>query len=193
MFKDLKPTDFILTLARSLFRYEEIQIFFIDLSKIDSRAIKHQPNSEIIKGDIKDLDQYKQNLTVIPWEMRCHLIDNVKDFIIYQDEGIIQHISWVYYKDNPNRLIRLYEDDAEIKYCLTFEEYRGRGIYPQVLKYIVDDLCRKGFKRVFICVRSDNMQSIRGIQKAGFKYLDTICLKKMFGVQVSKRYSFKEF
>jgi RimJ/RimL family protein N-acetyltransferase len=43
-----------------------------------------------------------------------------------------------------------------------------------------------GYRRCFICVKSDNTTSIRGIEKAGFVRAGSTRLRKVFGVQVSR-------
>ncbi|MBW1803909.1 MAG: GNAT family N-acetyltransferase, partial [Deltaproteobacteria bacterium] len=85
--------------------------------------------------------------------------------------------------------IRLGPEDAEIKYCLTLPPFRGRGLFPRVLKSMVKYLTAKGFCRIFICVHEDNLPSIRGIEKAGFKLVERIRLRKKMGIQVSGKYT----
>lgn len=56
--------------------------------------------------------------------------------------------------------------------CATIPEYRGLGIYPHMLNYIVGDLKIIGHTdRVYILVSPDNSPSIKGIERAGFQYL----------------------
>ncbi len=56
--------------------------------------------------------------------------------------------------------------------CVTHPEYRGLGIYPHVLSYILRDLQADGqTQRVYIFVAPDNTPSIRGIEHAGFKFV----------------------
>ena len=105
--------------------------------------------------------------------------------------GTIGHISWLYYKGDPNRTLRLGDNDCEIMFCLTAPEYRGRGLYPSALQVILDYLKGAGFERCFICVRDDNVSSIRGIEKAGFRRVGIMKLRKFFGIQVSRRRSMR--
>lgn len=54
--------------------------------------------------------------------------------------------------------------------CFTDPDYRGRGIYPYVLRYIAQDVCSRGVSdRVFVLVSPGNRSSIRGIERAGFR------------------------
>lgn len=84
-------------------------------------------------------------------------------------DGALAHWSWVHWK---SRLLAAYgfEPDAPlIGDCYTAAGYRGRGLYPQVLRHIANDLVsRKPGGRVFVLVAPENTASIRGIEKAGF-------------------------
>jgi ribosomal protein S18 acetylase RimI-like enzyme len=65
--------------------------------------------------------------------------------------------------------VPLETDDANILSCFVFPRFRGRGIYPTMLKHIASTLGdHDGIHRVFIDCRSWNYPSIRGIEKAGF-------------------------
>lgn len=60
--------------------------------------------------------------------------------------------------------------------CLTDEAYKGQGIYPAVLSHIIKD--HSAEKAIFMLVSPDNIPSIRGIEKAGFKKIARLeCLK----------------
>ena len=59
------------------------------------------------------------------------------------------------------------KDDYEIGPCITNEQYRGNGIYPQILNYIVHSHGNKNTK-FYMFVAKDNIPSIHGIEKAGF-------------------------
>ena len=91
----------------------------------------------------------------MPWEFQCYHYDGVKDFFIVLNNEVLQHISWIYYRNDPNRFIKLGSNEAEIKYCLTLPPFRGQGMYPKVLKTIACYLKEKGYHRVFICINID--------------------------------------
>ena len=115
-------------------------------------------------------------LKPLPWEFQCHAFDKVEDFFIARNQEGIQHISWIYYHHNHNRLLALGENEAEIKFCLTLPAARGLGVYPRVINAIRLYVERRGIKRLFMCVHQDNHSSIKGIEKAGF----TACGKDQF-------------
>jgi RimJ/RimL family protein N-acetyltransferase len=53
--------------------------------------------------------------------------------------------------------------------CLTEAELRGRAIYPRVLQHVVATLAECGYGPFYIDTSLDNVASIRGMEKAGFK------------------------
>jgi RimJ/RimL family protein N-acetyltransferase len=178
-------------LLQFIFKKDRILIYVKELDSAIRVPSGAQSNGHkwIVKGDSSDLEMLRKNMTEVPWEFMCDLYDGVEDFFIYKDDGVIGHISWVYYRGDPNRIIDLAVDEGEIKYALTLPQFRGRGIYPAALIRIQRFLQENGCKRIFICVKEDNRPSIRGIEKAGFKFLTKIDLLKVLGIQLSKRYA----
>ena len=187
-FKELTLKDFIKLAGVSLFRNDSIIVYSLDLSNV---CMKNQNCFEVFnirKGNLLEIDRLRKNQKFAYWEFYCDKYDGVKDFYISVCEEVLQHISWIYYKEDPNRILRLGDYGAEIKYCLTIPEYRGKGIYPKVLTAIACYLKKMEFKHLFICVEKNNIPSIRGIEKAGFKVIKKIKLIKLFGVQLTKKF-----
>jgi RimJ/RimL family protein N-acetyltransferase len=178
---------FVDVLRQALFRNDPILIYARELQRLDSVAIGPSEDVEIRKGALFDLQELPERFYPLPWEFQCHHFDGVQDFFVACGGEGIQHISWVYYRNDPNRILSLGDREAEIKYCLTLPHYRGRGLYPRALIMIARFLASRGFSRVFVCVHQDNSASIRGIEKAGFERVASLRLRKILGVQVSKR------
>lgn len=189
-YKRNSPRDIVLLLISSLFKLQEILIYGRVLNgQINDYKNQYNYSGCIKKGELHELNYFRNGLGAQPWEFSCDVYDGVKDFFIFKKNGEIYHISWIYYKNDPNRLINLSENEAEIKYSLTLEPYRGMGVYPMTLVEIQRHLKGKGFKRVFICVDKDNFASRRGIEKAGFNIVKEIKLVKFFGFQLNKKFS----
>ena len=175
---------------RSLFKSQRISIYSKELdAPIISSTANYGFDDFIIKGKPDELEKARKNMEPRPWEVCCDRYDGVKDFFIYRNNGAIGHISWIYYKNDPNRIIDLGIDEGEIKYSLTLPQFRGKGIYPATLIKVQRYLKEHGYKRVYICVEHDNLPSIKGIEKAGFKFVTSINLIKIAGVQLSKKYA----
>lgn len=57
--------------------------------------------------------------------------------------------------------------DFQIGPCMTDSKARGRGIYPKVLNFIVNDLNFEK-REFYMIVNDNNPASVKGIKKAGF-------------------------
>lgn len=88
--------------------------------------------------------------------------------IVYVKDGdVIIHFSIIlpkYFKFpfiGPN--------DLEIGPCWTKEEYRGQGLYPAALSYIIRKYQHTRVQRLFMFTRKPNVASQKGILKVGFR------------------------
>jgi RimJ/RimL family protein N-acetyltransferase len=184
--RDLSLADLLVVLRRSFFKNDLILVYAMELSEFSTNDLETKMNS-IRKGEFADLENAKRSVQIPPWEFRCNEYDGVTDFFIATKDDSVQHISWIYYGKDPNRILQLQESDAEVKYCLTLPEFRGQGLYPRTLRKIAGYLHQKMLKRVFICVNAENVSSVKGIEKAGFKRLCKVRLRKVAGIQYSKK------
>ena len=76
--------------------------------------------------------------------------------------------------------------DYEIGPCFTYPKWRGKWIYPQMLKYICSSIGTE--KSVFyMIVDETNLPSIKGIEKAGFQRCGTIKVTRIL-----KRYKLEQ-
>ena len=182
-------SDTLMLFIKSLFRRERILIYSKELDAVICEKLYPELDASITLGNHDDLYQMRKSTKMLAWEFCCDLYDGVKDKFIYKNNGAVGHISWIYYKNDPNRILDLGGNEGEIKYSLTLPQFRGRGIYPAILVRIQSYLKEHGYKRVYICVKDDNLASIKGIEKAGFKYIARINLVKILGIQLSRRYA----
>lgn len=80
-----------------------------------------------------------------------------------------------------SRLPRLKEDEILVENAFTFEKYRGKRIMPSVVVKLAEIARNKGFKRMLVYVREDNMASKKGFERAGFRPLEQVFeLKLLF-------------
>jgi hypothetical protein len=91
---------------------------------------------------------------------------------IVSDSNETIHESWVSF---DALLPSQYKYDSRlpvIGHCFTAPPHRGKGIYPFVLNYILNDLRSRNISsNAYILVSSANKTSIMGIEKAGFRRL----------------------
>jgi ribosomal protein S18 acetylase RimI-like enzyme len=72
-------------------------------------------------------------------------------------------------------------DEVYLYDAFTFAEYRGQNLYPALLQRILDSSRQHGLRRALIFVLSDNMASIRGVQKAGFREFQRVTYRNILG------------
>lgn len=186
-FSQLSLREFCGLMTRNLYTNDPLLVYRLVLEDAVMPASHCGPGIMIEKGDLLSLSKESKRLTPLPWEFQCHRYDGVEDFFVAKDEEGIQHISWIYMCRHRNRLLRLGEREAEIKFCLTLPALRGRGIYPKVIGAIAAYLQGRGFTHLYMCVHRDNLASIRGIEKAGLVKCGQMRLRKLGGIQLSKR------
>lgn len=72
-------------------------------------------------------------------------------------------------------------DEIYLYDAFTFEEHRGRNLYPALLHCILKHNRDAGLRRALIFVMSDNTPSIRGVTKAGFAEFQRVTYATMLG------------
>jgi GNAT superfamily N-acetyltransferase len=64
------------------------------------------------------------------------------------------------------------ENECVIHKCRTLPDYRRQGVYSTLLVSLQDILANKGFQRIYIGAKSFNKVSLRGIERAGFEFVE---------------------
>ena len=79
-------------------------------------------------------------------------------------------------------------DEIYLYDAFTFAEYRGQNLYPAVMHRILSHSQEAGLRRALIFVMSDNVASIRGVRKAGFREFQRVTYYSFVGLV---RYSYR--
>ncbi len=111
----------------------------------------------------------------LDYQIDKQVIDSNKTKFSITVDKICIHKSFLFKKLNILRLI--HKKGPTIGDCVTIPEFKGKSIYPFVINYIAKEVLKET-NEVFIIVNSDNMSSIRGIEKAGFKLYTKIQAKR---------------
>lgn len=72
-------------------------------------------------------------------------------------------------------------DEIYLYDAFTFDEHRGRNLYPALLYRILQNSRDAGVRRALIFVMSDNIASIRGVTKAGFAEFQRVTYATVLG------------
>lgn len=104
------------------------------------------------------------------------------------DNGKFVHRSFLYAQVHVLKLLGKF--GPAIGNCVTSEDYRGQSIYPKMIYRIATGLLGKGVGEIFIIVNSDNIASIRGIEKAGFELFASVKAKRFLLFYFDKKIHF---
>lgn len=171
----------------SLFVHEKQLVFYADLTRPTIAEVPIELAPHIRKGKAHDLELARQTHPYV-WEFHCDQFDGVTDFFIYQENGDIINICWLYRPYDRNRLLQLSPDDCEVKFVFTQPLARGRGIYPAVSLFMQKYLREQRVRRLFACIVADNAPSIWSHEKVGFRPVGQLTYLKKFGIQLSRRF-----
>lgn len=131
-----------------------------DCDEINLKVFTPSIRGFFIKGE-------KVNMKILCVRLVFQLITLGRARIYYiQDGSDIVHTSYVV--PSCVKFPFMNKQDFEIGPCYTYPEFRGRGIYPKVLR----NICRKmgqGDGTFYMIVDEKNLSSIKGIEKAGFE------------------------
>lgn len=101
-----------------------------------------------------------------------------------EDDKIVSYC-WVTTKPveigEINCAIRPRADEIYLYDAFTFAEYRGQNLYPAVMNRILEHSREAGLQRALIFVMSDNVASIRGVLKAGFREFQRVTYYNFVG------------
>jgi len=85
----------------------------------------------------------------------------------------IAHLAWIYYphdsKHQPTRFRRLRSDEVAIANCVTLPAFRGRGVFPAVLRQLLAKLKSEGYRHCYSYIEVGNAPSQRAVAKVGFR------------------------
>ena len=159
-------------------------LYFVNIRLFTVEEIGMYLHTKPVLSDyrLKDIRHTtQQNLTDVSNFQPERYVGVFRQFLAIGDKGYYAyldgqcvHRSWV----KPNEQIvcphwaypmKLKPNQHFIHYCETAPQARGKGIYPAVLSKIVDDFKDKG--EILISITAKNIASIKGAQKAGFKYV----------------------
>ncbi len=92
---------------------------------------------------------------------------------VVRAEGSVVAYGWVSFTDEQiaelEGPIRVGPGEAYIWDCATLPAWRGRGLYPALLRAVARELAAEGLGWVWIAAKADNAGSLRGFVKAGFR------------------------
>jgi len=95
-------------------------------------------------------------------------------FLISKNDKEVLHTSFVQFRSRYKKLIQEDNKVPLIGNCWTDKNSRGKGFYPYTISAVADELFRRNYPRVIISCASDNIASIKGIEKSDFELVNDI-------------------
>lgn len=93
---------------------------------------------------------------------------------VIDGQGKVTSYAFVVFESFYKRILGESDDMPIISNCVTLPAYRGQGIYPRLLRATCRHLAAQGYRRAIITCAPDNIASVRGIEKAGFRRVKTL-------------------
>ena len=114
------------------------------------------------------LAQEKKNLKTALARLNfwCLTYGKAKIYYVLSENDKIMHTSYLI--PTCRKFAFMKKDEFQIGPCFTDKQFRGKGIYPAVLRHITSQNEYEG-KMFYMLVFTENLPSIKGIEKAGFK------------------------
>jgi ribosomal protein S18 acetylase RimI-like enzyme len=126
-------------------------------------------------------------------EFRAFLKRGDRGFYAYRDHQVVNR-AWVMVGPGSCDLWHGYgrlvipAGSAYVHYCETAATARGLGIYPAVLAHVARALKEESIRTVRISTTENNLASLRGIARAGYRIVRRVEIRIVagFGVQSSR-------
>ena len=164
---------------RFVFSYHPL--IFYEISRAPQTDMKARCPLDIRKGCCEDTDLILGLLSYMDEPSARQRIEKAFNqgaqvFLAFS-KGDLVHVIWLYYHPGVREQlvnVKLKPDEAHIAAAYTSSEFRGQGIYPMILQYMVRYAISEGKKRIYIAAAPKNIASCKGIEKAGFSKVATI-------------------
>jgi GNAT superfamily N-acetyltransferase len=115
-------------------------------------------------------------------------LSSSREYYLVVEDGALAHWTWLHWSVRLPRQCGFDSGAPVVADSYTNDEFRGRGIYPEVLRHIARDVAlRRTIGCVYGLVAPTNDASIRGLEKAGFKRVARLKGTRIVGLLVRKR------
>ena len=101
-------------------------------------------------------------------------IDSVETCAVALFKEEVAGLIWVYSPDDMSRLFVLQEGEAELNNGYVLPEYRGKGLFGDLLTFSCRWLQERDYKTVYAMVHSTNVASLKAFRKTGFQDLGSV-------------------
>ena len=182
---------FLKLFVRKMIRYEHFIVMARDFG-MENSEIKHGDNIDIKMATDKDIRELQLDMKSYAFENYRNHFSKVKTCFLAYYKSIFAALSWVYFKEDGYKYYKVEANEAIIGPIYTRDEFRGRGVAPE----LVNDICRylksNGYDKAIGIVSTSNHPSIRMFEKSGFSNIGNFRYLKLLGLQILPKGAFNE-
>jgi len=153
------------------------------IMKLDLQtAIEPDPSLEIKELTPSDIDRMLEIMYLSRTAIRERFGRGERCFAATNGEDIISYFWAMFGARRLDELfleIKLRPNQAWFYNAITVKSARGKGCYPNIIRYMARALKADGFDECFIDAEERNQPSTRGMEKAGCKRLVKIRINKL--------------
>ena len=141
---------------------------------------------EVRRGSLAELARYREARPWLPVQFYEDRLHGARQFYAGYWNGELAHVSWVFTHEDRTPQVALAPGEAELNGAYTVKEFRGKGLLPAVERAILRDLRCRGFATAYTHVSVDNVSSLRGVAKAGFRPVGVLTWRWVFGLSIRR-------
>jgi ribosomal protein S18 acetylase RimI-like enzyme len=152
--------------------------------RLDLRsAAPHDPSLNIKELTAADIDKMLEVMYVSRTGLQKRFSRGERCFAVL-DNGKIISFFWAQFCIRNIRELHLQfnlrPNQAWMYNAITVKTARGRGLYPNIIRYMARVLQDSGIDEAFVDVKPNNTASVNGLKKAGYTPVVLINMRKVF-------------
>lgn len=167
-------------IALTKWLFENRSLFIMKLPA--EKAEKPDPSLEIKQLALSDIDQMLGVMYLSRADICRRFGRGDRCFAVMNGAEIAAYF-WALFGDwHINELFlefKLKPNQAWFINAVTITSARGKGYYPNIIRHMSRTLASEGYDEFFINAEERNHASVRGIEKAGFKKIAKVQMKKL--------------
>lgn len=177
---------------RMIFKNQRILIY-AELNEVKDSVLALPPDimidrinthDEAVRPDMHKMKDYwdKEKMT---YKVMERFSNGAVLWIIKLNKDIAGFVWSISGKTVSRCYLPLTPHDAYILDALTFEEYRGRGLYPLLMNFVLGKLKSEGVSRIVGELYASNTSSIRGLEKTYYHMFGKARRFHLFGRNIT--------
>ena len=164
------------TLYWAAFGYLRPNRFVVLARNLSAEDISWTPRAGVTLDlwEASALRTWRENRQGLSPEFFQDEIDGVDTCAVVLVKGQLAGLIWIYPPYDPSRLFRLQDGEAELNNGYVLPEYRGMGLFKDILSLACCWLRDQGCRVAYAGVHSANAPSLRAFRNVGFRDIGSV-------------------